>query len=227
MTNILAVIPARKGSKRVKRKNFREFNGKPLASWTIETALKTASLTDIIVSTDDEQFKELASSLGVLCPWLRPDNLSTDSATSAQVAIHAMNWYQNQYSNLDAVVLLQPTTPYREESMIDDAVAMFLNRGSKPLVSVTKCETHPYWHMTIEDMTLKPFFDTNKLSIKSNELKPVYKPNGSIYIIKPVDLLSLGTFYAEEMTPYVIQDEKFSLDIDTEDDWKKAIEVYK
>ena len=82
MTNILAVIPARKGSKRVPRKNFRSFKGKPLAAWTIESALQTTLLTDILVSTDDDQFKSLSSSMGVLCPWLRPNNLSTEDTTA-------------------------------------------------------------------------------------------------------------------------------------------------
>ena len=112
----LIIIPARKGSKRLKNKNFLRLNGKTLLEHTIEFAKSVNNSDLIIVSTDSKKLKKLSKNYDVLCPWLRPKNISGDKSTSSSVAIHALKWFQKKYKqSVDNVVLMQPTSPFRKK----------------------------------------------------------------------------------------------------------------
>ena len=144
--NILTIIPARGGSKSIPRKNIRSLNGKPLISYTINAALATSSLTDIIVSTDDSEIAEISKKLGVKVPFIRPKELASDKAESAPVIEHALSFMEKVKSiKYDAILMLQPTSPLRTTKHINDSIELFKSRECDSVVSVTSVgANHPY-----------------------------------------------------------------------------------
>jgi N-acylneuraminate cytidylyltransferase/CMP-N,N'-diacetyllegionaminic acid synthase len=144
---ILAIIPARGGSKGVPGKNIKLLNGKPLMAYTAEIALQSKQLTEVIVSTEDIQIMEVAKSLGIKVPFLRPLELTKDHTPTIDVVIHAVQWYEKQNSYFDAVCLLQVTSPFRTLDFLDKAIEKFILSDCDSLVSVQRVpqEFNPHW----------------------------------------------------------------------------------
>ena len=132
---IVALIPARAGSKRIKKKNLKKLLGQPLISWTIKTAKKVNEISDIFVSTDDEQIGQICNKLNIKVPWKRPKYLSGDKVSSENVALHFLKWYEKKYSKLDGLLLLQPTSPFRKKNSIIKAIKLFKKNKNKAIVS--------------------------------------------------------------------------------------------
>ena len=158
--NYLVVIPARGGSKRVTNKNLRLLGNKPLVNWTIDLAKKVFDKNRIIVSTDDERIANIAKNEGVKVPWLRPEELSTDTARTVDVVIHAINWYEEEYGSIDGVVLLQPTSPFRSEKTLKNALRLFELNDKKSIVTVSPSKSHPEWQYEIHDDRLMPLISS-------------------------------------------------------------------
>ncbi|MFN9583044.1 MAG: cytidylyltransferase domain-containing protein, partial [Bacteroidota bacterium] len=144
---ILSIIPARSGSKGVPGKNTKLLGGKPLIAYTIESAKQSKWLTDIVVSTDSESIATLAREHGAVVPFIRPAELATDSAKSIDVVVHTLTELQNQNKLYDAVVLLQPTNPFRPAGLLDEAIERFNKTTCDALVSVVPVphEYNPLW----------------------------------------------------------------------------------
>ena len=121
---ILAIIPARQGSKRLQGKKLLPVGVRPLVRWTIERALMTEAFVDVLVSSDDPVVVDFANQIGGLAPWLRPEHLATDSASTASVLQHALTWYESEFGGVDAVALLQPTSPFRSVETMRSAVVI-------------------------------------------------------------------------------------------------------
>ena len=220
---ILAVIPARAGSKRVLKKNLHLIGSKPLVAWSIDSAISANIFSDVLVTTDDEEIAKVCKDYKALVPWLRPEYLSTDTANSVDVAIHAIDWYESEVARLDAVMLLQPTSPFRYLNTIVEAVRLFEESEMAPVVSVTESRDHPEWALIIENSRLSPLLEASKLGTRSQDLGKVYTPTGSIYLIKPDELRVSKTFYGlQNAIPLVIENFEESLDIDTLWDFKVA-----
>jgi CMP-N,N'-diacetyllegionaminic acid synthase len=220
---ILALIPARAGSKRVLRKNLQLIGSKPLVAWTIDSAISSGIFSDVMVTTDDEEIAQVCKNYNALVPWLRPEYLSTDTANSVDVAIHAIDWYESEVEKLDAVMLLQPTSPFRYSNTIVEAVRLFEESEMVPVVSVTESRDHPEWALKIEKSRLSPLLERSKLGTRSQDLEKVYTPTGSIYLIKPDELRESKTFYGHQNAiPLVTVTIEESLDIDTLWDFKVA-----
>lgn len=219
---ILALVPARGGSKRLPGKNIRLLGGKPLINWTIDIAKESELFCDILVSTDCSEIAIVAEKCGALVPWLRPDELSNDVASSVNVAIHALNWYEATFGLVDGVCLLQPTSPFRSTSDISGAVSLFFENGKNAVVSVGLSDFHPAWCFYNRNNTLVPILDWVEVNKRSQDLEPAYVLNGSIYIISPADLRSEHTFLTKKTTPFILNEKAASLDIDTSEDWLKA-----
>ena len=132
---ILAIVPARGGSKGIKKKNIVDFHGKPLIAWSIEAAKGSKYLTQCVVSTEDEEIAAIAKAHGGTVPFIRPRHLSLDDSKSDDVVLHTL---ENMNGDFDIVVLLQPTSPLRVSSDIDTAIEMFLGSNAKTLVSVSR-----------------------------------------------------------------------------------------
>jgi N-acylneuraminate cytidylyltransferase len=219
---LLALVPARGGSKRVPNKNIRELGGKPLISWTIEAALGVPEIVDVLVSTDDPDIAKIAKASGALVPWERPAELASDTATSISVCMHALDWYESEHGSVDGLMLLQPTSPFRTKATIRRGIAMFVKNPHRPVVSFSPAASHPMWCYQLTDIGIKPFIEGSQKPTRSQDLPPAYMLNGALYIASSKYLRQHRSFIGDDTQPMVIDDSKESLDIDTEWDWKFA-----
>ena len=217
--NILAIIPARAGSKRVKDKNSRLLGRKPLINWTIYAEIQSKVFQMVLVSTDSKYIADISKKSGAEVPWLRPENISGDGASSVDVVAHALSWYQKEIGKLDFFVLLQPTSPLRTLQNIHDGVNLFLKNKMRPVVSVSEVQDHPDWMIRIKDSSIEPFINYNSFLKRSQELEKLYTVNGSLYIMTPEDFNKCGGFISPNTVPLIIDSKEESIDIDTEWDW--------
>ena len=167
---VLAIIPARGGSKRLPGKNIKDLNGKPLIAWTIDAALRSKYIDKSVVSTDDEIIAEISQKYGAEVPFIRPKELATDTASSIDVILHAINFYKTKGEPFEYVILLQPTSPLRTTEDIDHAFEM-LNEETKAIVSVCETEHPPLWSNTLpKDLSMKDFLAKEILNKRSQDL---------------------------------------------------------
>jgi CMP-N,N'-diacetyllegionaminic acid synthase len=219
---ILALILARGGSKRLPGKNIRLLGGRPLISWSIDTAKLIPEVCDILVSTDSLEIQNTAKKLGAYAPWLRPKNLSTDSSSSIDAALHALDWYESKHGTIDGLLLLQPTSPFRSLEKMKEGVKLFSIDGCNSVLGVSPTHAHPKWTFRIGNGQLSPFLSDHGLDVRSQDLEPVYVINGSFYLISPCYLRHEKSFFIEGAMPLVIDSNVESLDIDTQQDWQYA-----
>lgn len=219
---ILALIPARGGSKRVPNKNIRPLGGKPLIEWSIDSVREVPEIVDTLVSTDSLAIAEIARAAGALVPWLRPHELSTDTATSMAVCLHALDWYEQACGKIDGLLLLQPTSPFRSTETIKSGIRLFAKHGGRPVVSFSPAESHPMWCYRQEDDRMLPFVDGDDRPTRSQDLMPAYVINGELYLATPSHLRTSGGFITGNTVPLLVEDRREALDIDTEWDWSLA-----
>jgi CMP-N,N'-diacetyllegionaminic acid synthase len=220
---ILALIPARGQSKRLPGKNIRPLVGKPLICWTLDTARDVPEICDRLVSTDDEAIAAVARGAGAMVPWLRPSELATDTATSADVALHALTWYEKHAGHpVDGLLLLQPTSPFRTAATVRRGIEQFGRTGCEPVVAVSPTHAHPAWTFTIDAGRLVPWLGEGTPPDRSQDLAPCFVVNGCLYLIGPAQLRAGRTFLPAGATPLVIESPREQLDIDTPWDWALA-----
>jgi CMP-N,N'-diacetyllegionaminic acid synthase len=221
---VLGIIPARGGSKGIKNKNVVSIGNRPLIYWTIKNAIKS-KLNKIIVSTDSIKIKKIALSYGVDVPFLRPKNISDDSAKTIDVAIHSINFFKKKGIFFDYVMILQPTCPFRTIKDINFSID-FLKKNKKynSLISLQKVESfHP---ARMKFIKKKKFIDDNffKKYFKDNNrqaLKKIYIRSGLIYLTKVQQMLNQKTFEIKPSYPY-LTDASRSINIDNQMDLKLA-----
>lgn len=223
---ILAVIPARGGSKGIPRKNIIDFCGKPLISYSIEGANKSKYIDYTLVSTDDSEIQKISINYGAKAPFLRPEHLSNDRAKSIDVVIHAINYLKNNNEFFDYVILLQPTSPLRTSYDIDDAIETIIQKNESSLVSVCEVDENPILMRTIEEDRLKPIISFNGDNLRRQELPKFYIFNGAIYISKVSIILEDKTMVDEKSYAYIMDKNK-SVDIDNLLDLKLAEYIMK
>lgn len=216
---VLALIPARGGSKRLPGKNIRILGGKPLIVWSIESVKGIPEICDILVSTDDLNIAAICANTEALVPWLRPPELATDMATSIDVCKHAMDWYEREKGPIDGLMLLQPTSPFRKPETIATAIKLFKENNNRPVVTFSPAESHPMWCYRVEGNAIYPFVGAIDQSSRSQDLEPAYVINGEIYIATPEYLRSHTGFLCNETVPLLVEDHREALDIDTDHDW--------
>ena len=181
---VLGLIPARGGSKSIPRKNLVDLGGVPLIQWTIQAALGS-NLGRVVVSTDDDEIAEISKSLGAEVPFKRPAELSSDQTLSIDVVLHALDVLEEDF---DAVMMLQPTSPFRTSIDIEGAIKII--DGASSVISVVPVEgTHPARMKFVEDGVLidPPFAETIE-NMPRQELRPMYIRNGAIYLTRISDL---------------------------------------
>lgn len=217
--NVLAVIPARGGSKRLPKKNILPLSGKPLITWSIDAAKESIYIDDIFVSTDDRDIANLCTQYNINIPELRPSDLATDHTSTADVLLYTL---QKFFPNVDIVVLLQPTSPLRNSHHIDEAIELFIKNDAFSIVSVTPCEHSPLWANTLpENNSIENFITVDALK-RSQDLKQYYRLNGAIYIFDVKKLLQYkDILYTNESYAYIM-DQSFSVDIDQKIDFDYA-----
>lgn len=218
--NILALIPARGGSKRLPGKNIKTLGGMPLIAWSIKTAIESECCVDVLVSTDDPAIADISKSYGAAVPWLRPSELASDTATSVDVAIHALDAYEAEQGPVDGLLLLQPTSPFRSVLSIRQALAIFRESGGlRPVVSITHAQSHPAWCFRLTEDRMTPFLGWEALDGRSQDLEPAWALNGSIYVISPSQLRDQRTFLTRNVRPYAMHDFAEAIDVDTPADF--------
>jgi CMP-N,N'-diacetyllegionaminic acid synthase len=224
---ILAIIPARGGSKGVPGKNIKLLNGKPLLAYTSEIALKSKHLTEVVISTDDVQIIKEAKILGLNVPFERPTELAQDNTPTIDVIIHALQWYESQNIFFDAVCLLQVTSPFRTLVFLNKAIEKFIEQDSDSLISVQRVphEYSPHWTFEINsDGNLKIATGETEIISRRQELPIAYHRDGSIYITKTNIILKENSLYGKNIA-FIESDPEFYVNIDTMQDWKKAEEM--
>jgi CMP-N,N'-diacetyllegionaminic acid synthase len=219
---ILALIPARGGSKRLPGKNIRPLGGKPMITWSIEVAKEAPSICDVLVSTDDPSIAALCIDAGCFVPWLRPAELATDEASSVDVALHALNWYEAEKGSVDGLLLLQPTSPFRTRKSICRGIDLFLKHEYKPVLAVSVANEHPMWAMKMKNEYLEPYLSEHGIGMRSQDLPQIYTINGSFYLISPAELRAKRSFVGEKTIPLLIESQLEMIDIDTEWDFEIA-----
>lgn len=220
---VLAVIPARGGSKRLPVKNIMPLNGKPLIGWTIEAALASSYIDEVIVSTDCLDIKNFAEQFGASVPFLRPDILSTDTASSIDTVIHAIDNAASIFSRTDIVILLQPTSPLRNTKHIDEALIDHIEKDALGIISVCECKHSPLWCNTLpKDLSMEKFIPKKIKNKRSQDLSVFYRLNGAIYVSQIEALKISQSFIHEEKTFAYVMDYPSSVDIDEELDFKLA-----
>lgn len=214
---ILAIIPARGGSKGIPHKNIADLCGKPLIAYTIEEAKKSKYIDYVLISTDDEKIKEKAIEYGGNVPFIRPKNLSDDKSKSIDVVIHSIDYLKNQGNLFDYVILLQPTSPLRNVNDIDEALEKVISSEYESLVSVSEVDENPILMGTIEENKFKKILNISGNNVRRQEFPKVYIYNGAIYI-NSVEMLYREKVFVNDLTvPYVMPKER-SMDIDEQMD---------
>ena len=211
--NILAIIPARAGSKGIKDKNILDLNGKPLIAHSIEVGLKSKYINKVVVSTDGEEIAKVAKEYGAQVPFLRPKYLASDTAKTIDSVIHCIEMLKRQGEEYDYMVLLQPTQPLRQAWHIDEAIELILEKDEEALVSVSKVKDHPILMRTIDSNGYAINLLEGSSTKRRQEFPDFYKVNGAIYINKINENLNNDTSLNDNKLVYVM-DEKYDVDID-------------
>ncbi|WP_303189043.1 acylneuraminate cytidylyltransferase family protein [Fusobacterium ulcerans] len=216
---ILAIIPARSGSKGLKDKNIKMMNGKPLIAYTIEAAQNSKIFEDIIISTDSEKYAEIAKKYGGSVPYLRDKKLANDNAKSSDVILDILNRVEKKY---DSFIMLQPTSPLRTEKNIIEAYKMYLEKKANSVVSVCEMEHSPLWaNILNEERRMDSFLKGIDVNKNRQELETYYRINGALYIANVEYFKKYQDFYYKDSYAYIMEKEN-SIDIDDELDFKIA-----
>lgn len=213
---VLAIIPARGGSKGIPKKNIKAVSGKPMINYTIEAAKECDYIDKVIVSTDDEEIAEISMKEGAIVPFLRPDELATDDAELIDVVMHAIEFYERKAERYDIIVLLQPTSPLRTSEDLQKALEYYMRKGEKSLLSISEVSEHP--------VIMRQFNGENELEKMVEEdgdgnppeSKKYYKVNGAIFI-NSMSELSEKTRFEDNVMGYVLSKEH-GIDIDAPED---------
>ena len=224
--NILVIIPARGGSKGIPQKNIKPLNGKPLIHYTIDEAREIADDEDICVSTDDPEIIKCVEDYGLCVPFVRPEELATDTAGTYEVLLHALSFFEKQGRHYDVVLLLQNTSPFRKAEQIKEALALY-NDNVDMVVSVKECAANPYYCVFEEDNN--GFLHVCKGDgniFRRQDAPKVYEYNGAIYIMNAETLKTTHMHKMQKRVKYVM-DEISSFDLDTMTDWNIAESIIK
>ena len=205
--NILAIIPARGGSKGLPQKNILELNGKPLIAWTIEKALQSKLIDKIFVSTDSKEIADIAEKFGIYIPFLRPKEFAQDNSPSSEAVIHSLENFGNMGERYDYLALLEPTSPLRKKNDIDLAIKKLLdNEKVDSLVSIGEVHTeHPLIIKKMDERGfITPYISVLKTIYQRQQADKAYFPYGVIYISKTQSYIKNKTFYLEKTLSFQI-----------------------
>lgn len=204
--SVLALIPARGGSKGLPRKNVLELCGKPLIAWSIEQAIACPEIDRVVVSTDDQEIADISRQFGAEVPFMRPSALAADTASSVSVIFHALDHLESLGLAFDILVLLEPTSPLREVGDISGAIRHLLSEPRfESVVGVSQVESvHPAFLYRLEEGTLRPYLNEQKNNVRRQDIDKLYFLEGSVYCSYVASLRSRMGFYHEATAPWVV-----------------------
>ncbi|TDN65784.1 N-acylneuraminate cytidylyltransferase [Halothiobacillus neapolitanus] len=216
--SVLALIPARGGSKGLPGKNIRPLKGRPLIGWSIEAARTSRYVSRVVVSSDDEEILAVARDQGAETPFRRPASLAGDATPSMDVVLHALD----QLAEFEWVVLLQPTSPLRLSADIDAAIEQCLKTNAPACVSVCEAPASPWWMFEVgAECRMRSFLPAEQRPVRRQDLPDLYALNGAVYVAKTEWLRTSRSFLTEETVAYVMPPAR-SVDIDTLFDFQLA-----
>jgi len=227
MKKIIAIVPARSGSKGIPNKNILPYKGKPLIAHAIQQGLNSKYINKVVVSTDSLEYRDISLKYGAEVPYLRPLDISLDYSTDYEFFMHHINWIKNQNLNFpDLIVHLRPTYPSRRVSDIDAAISQFLKYYDEidSLRSVIKAQISPFKMWKISDSLIKPILPINSIKEAYNMprqlLDDIYWQNACIDIVKVSTLINMKSVSGEKIMPYIMSEDE-NLDIDYIEDYNK------
>lgn len=221
MAKSIAIIPARGGSKRIPRKNIRDFLGKPIIAYSIEAALTSACFDEVMVSTDDPGIAAVATEYGAHVPFMRSADNSNDHATTAAVIEEVLQWYrQNQNKEFELFCCIYATAPFITARILNDASGILVESDATSVIPVTAFSYPVYRSLIIENGKLQ--FKWPEYSVtRSQDLQPVYHDSGQFYFARTKDFFIEKTLFTKAAAPIIVNEIAVQ-DIDNEDDWKIA-----
>lgn len=205
---VIAIIPARGGSKGLPGKNIKELCGKPLIAWSIEAGLGSKYIDEVMVTTDSEEIARIARKFGASVPFIRPTELASDTATSFDAIKHAINFYENElYKRFDYIVLLEPTSPLREKYDIDRMIEKIssLDEQYDAIVSLGEVHEHPSIMKKIVGNEIESYYKDLVMATRRQDNEIAYFPYGVAYIVKTKTLLEEKSFYPRRTTHQLIK----------------------
>lgn len=221
---LLGLIPARGGSKGLPRKNARRLHDRYLLDWTAEAWRRAAIEESVLaLSTDDEEIARIGRDLGIDAPFVRPDAIAGDEASAESVALHALDWFERERNlRFEAVMWLQPTSPFRDPAIIRTAVEVFMRGSIDGVLAVKPIYRTPatLFHLSTDGM-LSPLGKREELKSRRQEVAPLFTPNGALYLVSSRVLRNELTFFPSRAHGLPM-DAIASLDIDTPTDWQIA-----
>ncbi len=222
-SKVVAVIPARGGSKGIPKKNIVNICGKPLISYTIKSATRSRYIDRVIVSTDDSNIAKVAEACGAEVPFMRPGRLSGDTTHTPPVIVHAVKFIESQGYDADIVITLQPTSPLRQARQIDEAIEKLYNSSIDAVVSVKQAEYPPYWMLKMKRSRAIPFINNGRNYFKKErqQLPKTYQLNGAIYATRKAALFKEKAVISKKCG-VIVMDRRTSMDIDTPEDLERV-----
>lgn len=216
----IAIIPARGGSKGLPRKNIRPLAGKPLIAHSIEVARNCNNIDRVIVTTDDKEIADISREYGAEVPFIRPEHLAGDEATTIDVLKHAIDFLEKEPSKVSHIILLQPTSPLRSTDDVTKALEIYFQQNNQEaVISVCEAQTHPYLLKKITNQCIVDFIEKPVVT-RRQDFPNVYELNGAIYIC-PKENIENGYIYKDKAIPFIMNRES-SVDIDDEVDFLLA-----
>jgi CMP-N-acetylneuraminic acid synthetase len=210
---ILAIIPARGGSKGIRRKNLQKLSGKPLIAHTIIAAKKTKSINKIIVSTDDKEIGKISKNNGAEVPFLRPKQISKDTSSTIEVIKHTLKFLQENQSYVpDIIILLQPTSPLRTSQLITKTINTLKKSKATSVITVSKITKHPYASYWLKNDFLKPFEKNFTKYSRRQEFPDLFFPTGAVYTFWYDTLKKFNSLHGPKIKPIVVHDEDIDID---------------
>lgn len=216
---ILAIIPARGGSKKIPKKNIKKLNGKPLIYYSINNAKKSKLINRVIVSTDDIKIAKIAEKYGAEVPFLRPRKISGDTAKTIDVIKHTLKFLEKENYKPDIITILQPTTPLRKTTTLDKSIKILKKEKPDIVLGVIKIKTHPYRSFWLKNKSLKPFRKDFLKFHQRQSFPECYYPTGGIYTFWNETIKKYGHMYGPKIRPLIMEKNEPVIDIDTEFDF--------
>lgn len=216
----IAIITARGGSKRIPKKNIREFCGKPMIAYSIAAALQSDEFEEVMVSTDSEEIADIARLYGASVPFMRSEKTSSDYATTKDVLIEVLSEYRKQERIFDDMTCIYPTAPFLTAHKLKDAIALFRETNSSLLIPVVRFSYPPQRAYVIKDGNLQFKWEEYRYS-RSQDLEPFYHDAGQFYCYKVKDYLVSDGAIKDNIIPFILPESEVQ-DIDTEEDWRMA-----
>lgn len=218
----IAIIPARGGSKRLPGKNTKLLGDKPLIAWTIEAAIESNVFDHVFVSTDSQEIADISKQYGAEVPFLRPEELASDTATTNDVITHLVDWFESEFNQTPSLIaVLQPTSPFRNAKHIIEAIEEMNDKSAKAIISVCQLE-HPiqFCNQLGSDGSMADFINLENMK-RTQDLKPTYRLNGALYIFDRDYVGRMQEIYSNGTYAYIMSS-KLSIDIDTQKDFDLA-----